>query len=74
MAANQLLIGNSGGTAWTQVATTSVSGALPISTGALHLGGDAVSAQWFAGLIDNVRVYARVLSPDELQTDMNTPL
>jgi hypothetical protein len=57
-----------------QVAATAVSGAMPASTGVLRLGGDSVGSEWFAGLVDNVRIYGRVLAPAELQADMNTPL
>jgi len=46
----------------------------PISTSALPLsiGGDTVYGQYFAGQIDEVRVYNRALSAGEIQTDMNT--
>src|SRR5262249_15397968 len=30
--------------------------------------------EYFKGLIDEVRVYGRALSPSEIQTDMNTPV
>ncbi|MBI3852514.1 MAG: hypothetical protein HY298_19830, partial [Verrucomicrobia bacterium] len=44
------------------------------STGALTLGGDALYGQYFAGRIDEVRVYNRALSVTEIQADMNTPV
>ena len=44
------------------------------STGALTIGGDALYGQHFAGRIDEVRIYSRALSANELQTDMNTPI
>ena len=30
--------------------------------------------EFFAGTIDDLRVYNRALSPGEIQTDMNTPV
>ena len=57
-----------------QQSSKSVSGAIDTSTGALRIGGDSVWGEYFAGLIDDVRVYNRALSPSEIQTDMNTPV
>jgi hypothetical protein len=56
----------------TQVASRAQTGAITTSTGALRIGGNSVWAEWFAGLIDEVRVYNRALSATEIQTDMNT--
>jgi hypothetical protein len=45
------------------------------STGALRIGGNAVwGNEYFAGLIDEVRIYNRALSAAEVQSDMNTPV
>ena len=44
------------------------------STGDLRIGGNNVWGEFFSGLIDEVRVYNRALSPTEIQTDMNTPV
>ena len=41
------------------------------STGVLRIGGNNVWAEWFAGLIDEVRVYNRALTATEIQADMN---
>jgi hypothetical protein len=49
-------------------------GSVPGSSGPLRLGGNSVWGEWFAGLIDEVRVYNRALSQAEIQTDMQTPL
>ena len=49
-------------------------GALAASAGALRIGGNAVWAEWFAGVIDEVRVYERPLSAAEIQHDMLTPI
>ena len=53
-------------------ASTAVTGAMAASTGVLHLGGNSVWGEWFAGLIDEVRVYNRALSVGEVQQDMAT--
>jgi chitodextrinase len=58
----------------TQVASTPVTGALTVSNGVLHMGGNAVWGEWYAGLIDNVRIYNRALSAAELQSDMSSPV
>jgi hypothetical protein len=57
----------------TQVGSTSVSGAIPVSTGALRLGGNAVWGEWFQGQLDDVRLYNRALAAAEIQGDMTRP-
>jgi glucose/arabinose dehydrogenase len=57
-----------------QVASRAVSGSMATSSSPLRIGGNAVWPEWFAGLIDEVRVYNRALSATEIQTDMNTPV
>ncbi len=52
--------------------STSVTGAMAASTGVLRIGGNSVWGEWFAGLIDEVRVYNRALSAGEVQQDMAT--
>jgi hypothetical protein len=54
--------------------TTAVSGTIPASTDALRIGGNSVWPEWFSGLIDDVRVYDRALTPSEIQADMATPV
>ena len=44
------------------------------STGPFRLGGNGVWGEWFAGLIDEVRVYDRALSASEIQQDSQTPV
>ena len=44
------------------------------STGALRIGGNDTWGEWFGGLIDDLRIYNRALTPAEVQTDMNTPV
>jgi hypothetical protein len=47
---------------------------MPVSSGPLRMGGNSVWGEYFAGLIDEVRIYDRALSVAELQTDMYTPV
>ena len=49
-------------------------GTIAISTGALSIGSDPLYGQYFAGRIDEIRVYNVALSAAEIQTDMNTPI
>src|SRR5947208_750374 len=48
------------------VQTTAVGGLIPTSSGALTIGGNSVWPEWFQGLIDNVRLYNRALSANEI--------
>jgi hypothetical protein len=57
-----------------EVGSRAASGALQTSTGRLRIGGNAVWAEWFAGRIDEVRLYNRALSREEIQADMATPV
>ena len=47
---------------------------MTVTTNPLRIGGTTALAQYFAGLIDEVRIYNRALSQAEIQTDMNTPI
>jgi len=57
-----------------QVSSKAVSGTIKNSTGVLRIGGDSIWGEYFQGLIDEVRIYNRVLSAGEIQSDMNTPV
>jgi hypothetical protein len=57
-----------------QSVSTNMTGNIATSTGPLQIGGDTVFGQFFAGLIDEVRIYNRALNAAEIQTDMNTPV
>jgi glucose/arabinose dehydrogenase/PKD repeat protein len=57
-----------------QVAGRAVSGAIANDAGPLRFGGNAVWDEWFAGRIDEVRLYNRALSATELQADMANPV
>ncbi len=56
----------------TQVSTRTLTGNVITSTGALRIGGNTIWGEYFQGSIDEVRLYRRVLSATEVQTDMNT--
>lgn len=53
---------------------TSKSFALPSTNGALTIGGNGIWGEYFDGRIDEVRIYDRVLSEAEVQTDEVTTL
>jgi hypothetical protein len=54
----------------TQVSTRTLSGNVVASTGVLRIGGNTVWSEYFQGSIDEVRLYRRVLTATEIQTDM----
>ena len=58
----------------TQISSLARTGNIAISTNALQIGGDPFYGQYFAGIIDEVRVYNTALSAAQIQTDMNTPI
>ena len=53
----------------TQVASTAHTGAIATSNNPLQIGGDSIYGQFFAGLIDEVRVYNVALTAAQIQTD-----
>ena len=55
----------------TQVSELATAGSIALSNGELWVGGNNVWGEWFAGLIDEVRVYNRALTAAEITTDMN---
>ena len=56
----------------TQVASKAFTGTIPVSTGALKIGGNSIWGEWFTGQIDDVRVYNRALTAAEVTTDRDT--
>jgi PKD repeat protein len=56
------------------VASRAQTGAIIASSDVLTIGGNAYSGQNWAGLIDEVRIYNRALSPVEIHKDMNIPV
>jgi uncharacterized membrane protein YeiH len=58
----------------TQVGSRAVSGALVTSAGALRIGGNSVWGEYFAGRLDDVRIYNRALTPAEIAADSTAPV
>jgi hypothetical protein len=58
----------------TLVRTTAVTGAIATSTNPLQIGGDSIFGQYFAGTIDEVRIYNTALTQTQIQTDMTTAI
>jgi hypothetical protein len=56
------------------VSSKTQTGTLLSSTNPLEIGGDSIFGQFFAGTIDEVRVYNTALTQVQIQTDMNTPV
>ncbi len=58
-----------------QVGSLATTGNIIATTDLLRIGGSpALGVQYFAGLIDEVRIYNRALTATEIQTDMITPI
>ena len=57
-----------------QVSSRAQTGPIQTSTAALTMGGDALYGQYFAGRIDEARIYNRALSAAEIQSDMSSAL
>lgn len=57
-----------------QVGSKPQTGAMSASSGPLRIAGSSMWGEYFKGRIDEVRVYARSLTAQEIQTDMNTPV
>jgi hypothetical protein len=55
-----------------QIASRAQTGAIATSINPLQIGGDSISGHYFAGRIDEVRIYNRELSAAQIQSDMNT--
>ncbi len=55
-----------------QVSSTAHTGNILTSSTQLQIGGDTFWGQYFAGLIDEVRIYNVALTAAQVQTDMNT--
>ena len=58
----------------TQVATRAQTGALATSDGPLRFGGNTVWGEWFAGRLDELRVYNRALTAAEVAADVTRPV
>jgi hypothetical protein len=57
-----------------QVGSKSLPGSLVVSNDPLKFGGNAVWGEWFAGVIDEVRVYKAARTAAQIQSDMVTPI
>jgi hypothetical protein len=57
-----------------EAGVTPVTGSMLTSNLPLRIGGNAVWGEYFQGVIDEVRIYNRALSTDEISTDINTPV
>jgi glucose/arabinose dehydrogenase len=57
-----------------QVRVVPASGALRNTASPLSIGGNNVWGEWFAGQIDDLRIYNRALTSSEIATDMTTPV
>jgi len=57
-----------------QVSSRAQTGPIQTSTAALTMGGDPLYGQYFAGRIDEVRIYNRALSSAEIQSDLSSAL
>jgi hypothetical protein len=55
----------------TQVSSRSATSSLTTGTGPLRFGGDSFANEWFAGQIDELRLYHRALSASEINADRN---
>ena len=58
----------------TQVGSRAVSGALLTSSGVLRIGGNSLWGEYFAGRIDEVRIYNRALTQSEIAADAAAPV
>jgi chitodextrinase len=56
------------------VSSQANTGSIATSSNPLQIGGDSIYGQYFAGLIDEVRVYSTALTAAQIQTDMSTPV
>jgi hypothetical protein len=57
-----------------QVAQLARTGTLEVNGSPLRIGGTTYPNEFFAGLIDDLRIYDRALSAAEIQQDMVTPV
>ena len=56
------------------MASAARASALASSAGALRLGGNNIWGEWFAGRMDDVRIYNRALTAAQIQADMAVPV
>ena len=56
------------------VSTQVQTGRLKTSTHPLRFGGNAVWREWFAGRLDEIRIYDGALTAEQIQEDLRTPV
>jgi len=57
-----------------QVATRAQTGTIAVSASPLRLGGNSPFGEFFAGRLDEVRIYNRVLTAQQITADMTRPV
>jgi RHS repeat-associated protein len=57
-----------------QVGTDPDTDAIPVTSNQLSIGRNTIWGEYFDGLIDEVRIYDRTLTPAEIQTDKDTSI
>jgi PKD repeat protein len=57
-----------------EVAKSKINGQIQQSTGALHIGGNSLWGEFFKGYIDEVRIYNRALTVDEVNYNLQTAI
>jgi hypothetical protein len=57
-----------------QVGSRPMTGAMVTSTGVLRIGGNSVWGEFFQGRIDEIRIYNRALTAEQIQADAATPV
>ena len=58
----------------TLVASKAATGSIATSSNQLQIGGDSIYGQYFAGTIDEIRIYNTALTQAQIQADMNAPI
>lgn len=58
----------------TLIGSKAATGFVAGGSGPLRIGGNGIWGEYFHGSIDEVRVYNRALTVDEIRADMNTPI
>src|SRR6266511_2345977 len=58
----------------TQVGSLSANGSIGTSNQPLRIGGNAIWGEWFQGKLDDLRIYNRALTVNQINNDKNTPL
>ena len=56
------------------VAYLPATGAFEVNANPLWIGGNAVYGEYFQGILDDLRIYNRMLTQTEIQRDMATPV